>query len=175
MGKPYSFSDMLNYRLLTCCFLFAFINLNHGDAQNVNANGWKNLQYSIYFASSDVESLLGDDDRFQKTMEYFAPVKPVHVYLEGTGHGEINIPLLKKVTAKFRSLGIRVSGAMVPVGDHGPSVYNDLRNMAALEKRMRALAQVFDDIILDDWLFTTAVDPKSVEEIAAFPRPRPVL
>ena len=29
---------------------------------------------------------------------------------------------------------------------------------------MRTLAQIFDDIILDDWLFTTAVDAKSLEE-----------
>jgi hypothetical protein len=53
---------------------------------------------------------------------------------------------------------------MVPVGERGPSAYNNQKDMAALEKRMRSLAQVFDDIILDDWLFTTAVDEKSVEE-----------
>ena len=29
---------------------------------------------------------------------------------------------------------------------------------------MQSLAQVFDHIILDDWLFTTATDPKSVED-----------
>jgi hypothetical protein len=97
-------------------------------------------------------------------MDYFAPIKPVHVYLEGTGRGEINIPLLKNVAKKFAALGIRVSGAMVPVGERGPSTYNNRKDMAALEKRMRSLAQIFDDIILDDWLFTTAVDPKSVEE-----------
>jgi hypothetical protein len=39
-----------------------------------------------------------------------------------------------------------------------------MKDMAALEKRMRSLAQIFDDIILDDWLFTTAVDAKSVED-----------
>ena len=130
----------------------------------VKSNGWKHLKYSIYFTSTDVDSLLGDDSRFQKTMDYFAPVHPVHVYLEGSGHGPINIPLLKKVAEKFRAIGIRVSGAMVPVGERGPSVFNNRKDMAALEKRMRSLAQVFDDIILDDWLFTTAVDQKSVEE-----------
>ncbi len=36
--------------------------------------------------------------------------------------------------------------------------------MAALEKRMSALAGIFDDIIIDDWLFTLATDPKSYEE-----------
>jgi len=161
MRRYISISDVMSFQFLTCCFLFAFVIQSHVDAQS---NGWKNLKYAIYFTSSDVDSLLGDDARFQKTMDYFAPVKPVHVYLEGTGHGEINIPLLKKVNDKFRAKGIRVSGAMVPVGERGPSAYNNQKDMAALEKRMRSLAQVFDDIILDDWLFTTAVDEKSVEE-----------
>jgi len=161
MRRYISISDVMSFQFLTCCFLFAFVIQSQVDAQS---NGWKNLKYAIYFTSSDVDSLLGDDARFQKTMDYFAPVKPVHVYLEGTGHGEINIPLLKKVTDKFRAKGIRVSGAMVPVGERGPSAYNNQKDMAALEKRMRSLAQVFDDIILDDWLFTTAVDEKSVEE-----------
>jgi hypothetical protein len=100
-------------------------------------------------------------------MEYFAPVKPVHVYLEGRGQGEINVPLLKRTADRFRAMGIRVSGAMVPIGRDGPSVYNSAEDMAALEKRMRSLATVFDDIILDDWLFTTATDAKSVEERGA--------
>jgi len=52
----------------------------------------------------------------------------------------------------------------VPIGEQGPSTYNDPKDLAALEKRMRSLAQVFDDIILDDWLFTTATDPKSVQD-----------
>jgi hypothetical protein len=142
--------------------LASFPILSH--AQVIKTQGWQNLKYSIYFTSGDVETLLGSEMKFRKTMDYFAPVKPVHVYLEGTGRGEINIPLLKKVAERFRSIGIRVSGAMVPIGENGPSTYNNQKDMAALEKRMRSLAQVFDDIILDDWLFTTAVDAKSVEE-----------
>jgi hypothetical protein len=132
--------------------------------QNVTATGWPHLKYAIYFTSRDIDSLLADPSQFQKTMEYFAPIKPVHVYLEGTGRGEIDVPLLKKVADRFRAMGIRVSGAMVPVGEQGPSTYNNPNDLAALEKRMRSLAQVFDDIILDDWLFTTATDPKSVED-----------
>jgi hypothetical protein len=133
-------------------------------AQSPPVTGWPHLKYAIYFTSTDVDSLLADPNQFKKTMEYFAPVKPVHVYLEGAGRGEINVALLKRTAERFREMGIRVSGAMVPTGQRGPSVYNNLRDMAALEKRMRSLAQVFDDIILDDWLFTTATDAKSVED-----------
>ena len=132
--------------------------------QREQTAGWPHLTYAIYFTSHDIDSLLADPGQFRKTIEYFAPVKPVHVYLEGSSRGPTNVSLLKTVADRFRQLGMRVSGAMVPIGDRGPSTYNDPKDMAALEDRIRALAGVFDDIILDDWLFTTATDPKSVED-----------
>ena len=129
-----------------------------------NAPGWPHVKYAIYFTSHDIDSLLADPDTFRKTMEYFAPVRPVHVYLEGASRGTTKVSLLKTVAGRFREMGIRVSGAMVPVGTMGPSTYNDPRDMATLEERMRALAGFTDDIILDDWLFTTATDAKSVAD-----------
>jgi hypothetical protein len=138
------------------------------NIQAQHTAGWKNLKYAIYFTSYDVDSLLAVPDQFQKTMEYFAPVNPVHIYLEGASHGEVNAPLLKRLSEKFKSMGMNVSGALVPVGHQGPSVYNDPEDMASLEKRACSLAQVFDDIILDDWLFTTATDSKSVTERGTF-------
>jgi hypothetical protein len=129
------------------------------------SKGWTNLKYAIFFTSSDVKNLLADSVQFQKTMDYFAPIKPAEVYLEGSSRGEINVPLLKKLAAKFKAMGIEVSGCMVPVSEHGgPSTYNNPEDLAALKKRMQSLAKVFDNIILDDWLFTTAVDPKSVAD-----------
>jgi hypothetical protein len=132
-----------------------------------HAAGWPHVKYAIYFTSHDIDSLLSDATRFSKTMEYFAPIKPVHVYLEGSSRGPTNVALLKTVADRFRKLGMKVSGAMVPVGEHGPSTYNNAKDLAAIEDRMRALAGVFDDVILDDWLFTTATDPKSVEDRGA--------
>lgn len=127
-------------------------------------NGWAHLKCAIYFTWGDIERLLADPAQFQMTMDYFAPVKAEKVYLEGNSRGDVDVALMKKVADRFRGMGLKVSGSMVPVGQRGPSVYNNPDDMASLEKRMRALAQVFDDIILDDWLFTTATDPKSVEE-----------
>lgn len=151
---------------VSALFVFALIatlgSQHQATAQESIAKGGPNLKYAIYFTSHDVDALLADPDQFKKTMDYFAPVKPVHVYLEGTTNGDVNVSLLKKLSERFQAMGIRVSGAMVPIGRRGPSVYNDPQDLAALEKRMRPLAQVFDEIILDDWLFTTATDPKSV-------------
>ena len=151
-------------RVLAAAFLAAAAAVHISQAGPAATQGWPHLKFAVYFTSTDVDTLLGDPARFAKTMAYFAPVRPVHVYLEGAGRGEVNVTLLKTVAEKFRALGIRVSGAMVPIGSRGPSVYNNPDDMAALEKRMRALAGVFDDIILDDWLFTTATDPQSVAE-----------
>ena len=157
-----------NFRLK---WFTVFLLLNAGipfaqtHAQNSAASkGWAHVNYAIYFTYEDVEHLLVDSAQCEKTIAYFAPVKPYKVYLEGNSEGEIDVAMMKNVADRFRSMGIKTSGSMVAVGRRGPSVYNNADDMASLEKRMKALAKVFDNIILDDWLFTTATDEKSVKE-----------
>ena len=151
--------------LIFILLLGAWIPSAYLHAQKMPANnGWQHVKYAIYFTSEDVEHLLVDSAQFVRTMEYFAPIKPYKVYLEGSSEKEIDVALLKKIADRFRSRGINVSGSMVPVGRRGPSVYNNAEDMASLERRMRALAKVFNNIILDDWLFTTATDEKSVKD-----------
>ena len=125
---------------------------------------WAHLKYAIYFTYPDIQNLLSDSASFRETMEYLGPIKPVNVYLEGNSSGDVNVDLLKKVSNRFRAMGIKTTGAMVPVGLRGPAAYNNTDEMNLIEKRMRGLAQVFDTIILDDWLFTTSTDEKSVKE-----------
>ena len=151
--------------------VFAIVLLNStkftlGQTQmRTNNSGWINLKYAIYFTHGDVENLLADSLQFRQTMEYFAPIKAYKVYLEGNSRDDVDAALLKKVSDRFKAMGIEVSGSMVPVSSKGgPSTYNDPGDLNALKKRMQSLAKVFDNIILDDWLFTTATDPKSVED-----------
>ncbi len=152
-------------RLMLALLLCAGVPFTQIHSQNIPANnGWQHVKYAIYFTYTDIENLLVDSAQFAKTIEYFAPVKPYKVYLEGNSEAEIDVVLMKRIADRFRSMGIQASGSMVAVGRHGPSVYNNADDMAVLEKRMRALAKVFDDIILDDWLFTTATDEKSVND-----------
>ncbi len=134
--------------------------------QNNESDGWKHLKYAIFFTSYDVQHLLADPADFKKTMDYFAPVKPTRVYIDGVGHdGKVDVPLMKEIAARFRAMGIEPDGAMVPTSIHGgPSVYNNPEDLSQLKQRMQGLAQVFDKIILDDWLFTNGTDPKSVED-----------
>ncbi len=130
------------------------------------SQGWKHLKYAIFFTSFDVQRLLSDPAQFKKTMDYFGPVKPDKVYLDGVGRdGKVDVPLLKEISARFRAMGITPEGAMVPTSLHGgPSVYNNPEDLAQLKERMQGLAQVFDRIILDDWLFTNGTGPQSVAD-----------
>ena len=128
------------------------------------SQGWHNVKYAIFFTSYDVHRLLADPAEFKKTMEYFAPVKPVKVYLDGAGRGgSEDVPLLKELKKEFNAMGITAEGAMVAVSPSGgPSDYNNQTDLESLSQRMRGLAQVFNKIILDDWLFTTATNPQNV-------------
>ncbi|HUI29239.1 MAG TPA: hypothetical protein VLX91_03400 [Candidatus Acidoferrales bacterium] len=127
--------------------------------------GWQHLNYAIFFTSRDVDSLLVDSVQFHKTMNYFGPVKPRRVYLDGEGRdGGVNVPLLQRIAARFRAMGIDPEGAMVPTSRFGPSVYNNPEDLESLKERMQGLAKVFDEIILDDWLFTVATDSASVAD-----------
>jgi hypothetical protein len=158
-------NDILKWYGSICSALLFIVLVLSGTASGQVNPGWAHVKYAIYFTSGDVEKLLSDSDAFQKTMDYFGPVKPVKVYLEGSSRGDVDVAMLKKVRDKFLALGISVSGSMVATSARGgPSAYNNQEDMDALKKRMQSLAEVFDDIILDDWLFTTSTDEKSLDE-----------
>ncbi len=123
---------------------------------------WSHLRYAIYFTSPEIQKLLLDTASMRETMEYLAPVRPEKVYLECSNRGELDVPQLKEIAGRFRALGISVSGAMVPNVPGGPMCYNNPDHLAQLEKRSRAVARVFDEFILDDWLFTTCTCEKCV-------------
>lgn len=125
---------------------------------------WSNLKYAVYFCYGDVEQLLVDAEERRKTLEYFAPVRPGRFYLEGPSNKDVDVALMKKVAEAVRAEGIKASGAMVPVVPGAPACYNNPEHMAILEKRARAMAQVFDELILDDWLFTYCACEKCVAE-----------
>lgn len=141
------------------------ISLVPGLLTGQTTDGWKHLKYAVFFTSTDVQKLLADPAQFQKTMDYFGPVKPDKVYLDGGDReGKVDVALLQTIAARFRAMGIEPEGAMVPTARFGPSVYNNQEDLESLKERMQALAKVFDEIILDDWLFTVATDSASVAD-----------
>jgi hypothetical protein len=152
----------------TALILFLLVSMGAGimfaqvnDKNSATVAKWQHVKYAIFFTSMDVERLLADSSQFQKTMDYFGPVKPERVYLDGADrNGKVNVPLLQKIAARVRALGIEADGAIVPAS----RTYNNPEDLASLKERMQGLAKVFDKIIIDDWLFTNAIDPKSVAD-----------
>jgi hypothetical protein len=121
---------------------------------------WKNIRTSLFFTSGDVEALLASPEQRRATLAYFAPLRLSKVYLEGSRRDASEGTLLREVVQALRKEGLEVSAAVVPAGWRGPFCYNDPEDMATLESRVRALAKVLDEIIVDDWLFTTCTCAK---------------
>jgi hypothetical protein len=126
----------------------------HADASNPGPR-WPHIKTSLFFTSGDVEKLLAKPEDRRATLAYFAPLRLAKVYLEDYRGDAAAVGYLSEIAAALRAEGLEVSGAVVPVGERGPLCYNDPKDMALLEGRVRVLAQVFDEIIVDDWLFTT--------------------
>jgi len=84
-------------------------------------------------------------------------------YLEDARGDPADVANLREIAGDLKARGFEVSGAVVPAGEHGPLCYNDPKDMALLEGRVRVLAAVFDEIIVDDWLFTTCTCAKCLE------------
>jgi hypothetical protein len=126
-----------------------------GQARAADAGGrWQHIETALFFTSGDVERLLAQPAERRATLAYFAPLRLSKVYLEGaTGPSAKTVPFAE-IVASLKAQGFAVSGAVVPA-DHGPFCYNDPKDMAKLEGRVRELAQAVDEIIVDDWLFTT--------------------
>jgi hypothetical protein len=127
---------------------------------------WSHIKTALFFTSGDVEKLLAKAEDRKATLAYFAPLKLSKVYLEGA-HRELPgvAPLpLREIALSLKASGLEVAGAVVPAGDHGPFCYDDPKDMATLEGRVREVAEVVDEIIVDDWLFTTCTTPKAVAE-----------
>jgi len=157
--KRFQFNNLTLLIIILVMMLF-----NTQSVYSQTKDGWKNLKYALFFTNGDVHRLLADEDSFNKTMEYFAPIKIQKVYLEGKNRGDEDVDLMKTVADRFRKIGITAVGAMVPTSEKGgPCCYNDPNDLASLKRRMTALASVFDEIILDDWLFTICTCDKCVE------------
>jgi hypothetical protein len=123
---------------------------------------WQHIRTSLFFTSTDVDKLLATPEEREATLAYFAPLRLVKVYLENANADPASVGRLRAIAADLRSRGLEVSGAVVP-SNHGPLCYNNPDDMALLEGRVQVLARVFDEIIVDDWLFTTCTCAKCLE------------
>ena len=125
---------------------------------------WANIKTALFCTSEDVDLLLTKPGDRKEAMAYFAPLRLTKVYLEDARGDPADVAALREIAADLKARGLEVSGAVVPAGEHGPLCYNDPKDMAMLEGRVRVLAEVFDEIIVDDWLFTTCTCAKCLAD-----------
>ncbi len=157
-------SILAMHRRFASVFLCGFLTLAPGllraDGANPGAR-WPHIKTALFFTSRDVEKLLTKPEDRRATLAYFAPLRLSKVYLEDAREDSAAVAALREIAAALKAEGLEVSGAVVPA-DHGPLCYNDPKDMATLEGRVRVLAQVMDEIIVDDWLFTICTCAKCV-------------
>lgn len=123
---------------------------------------WDHMKTALYCTGEDVERLLSTPADRKAAVAYFAPLKLSKFYLQNDSADPSSVARLREIAGDLRAQGFQVAGAVVPAGERGPLCYNDPKDMAALEARVTILAQVFDEIIVDDWLFTNCTCPKCV-------------
>jgi hypothetical protein len=121
---------------------------------------WAHIKTALFCTSNDVDRLLTKPEDRKAALAYFAPLRVSKIYLENARGEPATVATLREIAADLKARGFEVSGAVVPAGDRGPLCYNDPKDMAMLEGRVRVLAQAFDEIIVDDWLFTTCTCAK---------------
>jgi len=145
-----------------CCLLALAPKALPADAPTPD-NRWAHITTALFCTSQDVDKLLTKPEDRAAALAYFAPLKLSKFYLENGSGDPAVVPILREIAAALRSQGYEVSGAVVP-SNRGPLCYNDPKDMALLEAKVKVLAQVFDEIIVDDWLFTTCTCATCVEE-----------
>ena len=124
---------------------------------------WDHIKTALFFTDGDVKALLSKPEDRRATLAYFAPLRLSKVYLDNSSVDPAAVATLREIAADLRSHGLEVSGAVVPA-NRGPLCYNNPQDMALLEGRVKVLAKVFDEIIVDDWLFTNCTSPQSLAE-----------
>jgi hypothetical protein len=133
----------------------------HAGAGSEGAGArWKHIKAALFFTGPDVQALLATPEQRRATLAYFAPLRLSKVYLEGSHRESHAGGTLREIVKALKAEGLQVSGAVVPAGKRGPFCYNDARDMETLEGRVRELAELVDEIIVDDWLFTTCTCAK---------------
>lgn len=120
---------------------------------------WKHLKYFMYFTHPEIKKLLLQKKSRKEVLDYFAPLKLSKAYFECVTMSELGA--MKEICADFQKLGIEPCGALLPA-EKGPLCYNDPAQMDLLEKRVTDMAEIFNEIIVDDWLFTNCTCEKCV-------------
>lgn len=122
---------------------------------------YKNFRVAMYVLRGDVTRWANPEAQAAAYDEMTRQLKFDKVYLEfAGGHQHVNEATLDPIKKFFTDRGIIVSAAIVP---NGLSYANEA-DRAFLKDVVEIAARHFDEVIFDDWLFTSS---KTAADIAA--------
>lgn len=119
------------------------------------------LVYSTLFTAQNVNALLKDDADRQRALAFCRDIGISKVYIESFRGGYAREELLVAARDFYRKQGLAVSGCVTTVsfgkkstGWNLISCYTNGDTQAKLEEIFRFTARLFDEIMIDDFLFT---------------------
>ncbi|MGB9717043.1 MAG: hypothetical protein ACPL4E_01195 [Thermoproteota archaeon] len=116
-----------------------------------------NFKVAVYCTVRDVNEM-ADSTWLENSFKVLSRSIPLDkVYLETFGSGALaDRGLMQKVKSFFKDKGVEVSGGIATNGPRGQSLcYSKPGDREMLENVVKYTAELFDEIILDDWLFTS--------------------
>jgi hypothetical protein len=167
---------MRNYiNLLALCFLLAFSftviadeNIATGGT-NMGINLWelanKNRdlhRFATLFTAQNVRDLLSSDEGQKNAIDWCKKTAVTHAFVESYRDGyTAEKSALEKAKKAFIDAGIDVSGCVTPTGIgktstgwKAVSCYTNIATQEQLQSIFEYTASMFDEIMIDDFLFT---------------------
>ncbi|MEM2941475.1 MAG: permease [Thermoproteota archaeon] len=124
-----------------------------------------NFKVAVYCTVHDINRM-ADSTWLENSFKVLSKSIPIaKVYLETLGGGTVvDKGLMLKVKSFFKDKGVETSGAMATSGGGSRSLcYSKPSDRKMLEDVVKYTAEVFDEIIFDDWLFTSCKCEACVE------------
>src|ERR1035441_8065208 len=123
------------------------------------------LTLSIWFTAQNVRDLLSSPAGLDKAINWSKQYGVTKVYLEAFGRGLYpDRKTLADAKSRFLKEGFEVQGGVttsqfgkdgVGIGWKGAQCYTDKSTQEELQRIFEYAASLFDEIIIDDWYFTT--------------------
>jgi len=126
---------------------------------------YRNFKVAVYCTVHDVNRM-ADSNWLENSFKVLSKSIFLNkVYLETFGGGTVvDKDLMLKVKSFFKDKGVETSGAMATNVPGSRSLcYSKLGDRKMLEDVVKYTAEVFDEIIFDDWLFTSCKCEACVE------------
>jgi hypothetical protein len=156
---------MKNIGFFYCWVCISLISSSLGHSQalwDLAMENKETLKISTLFMAQNVQKYFGAEEGIDEAIRWCMDAGISRVFIEGFRNGiTVNSELLIHSKEKFKSAGIEASGCIttVNIGKQsstgvGFACYTSKETKQELQKTIEFLAEIFDVIMVDDFLFT---------------------